>query len=557
MSIFSDILYPKIIPSSDKFEVSFTEKSNNSKSSSTIVSSAEVINLDRASSLETLRNRIQDTRKWQKNAYEYYRLIGDVHYLIGLIADQVSKVNLYVGVNTDTSKVPSSISEVTDETLDSTLKAHALTILNMIENSEGGTSTFLKRIALSLQIAGECFIIEEPVPYWKSSEGQKLYVRSVNEISIEEEKGNKVVKVLSSGDKNSGDSETIPSTNLMIRIWNPDPEYYAKPDSPMLGVLDDCDSYLNLRKTMRVISRSQQSAGILIIPDEFKTTSEIEFEENSINFEDDLEALELSPPKRLEEEVAEALTSPASNESSASTIVPYILRGSAESSDKVRYIDISRKDDDNVSKIKDTLRSILGGLDITPEIANAILSSGFTTDITAQLYKSTVESMIINICNNLSGALLRKHLVEYFGYTPEEVSNIVIWYDPSAITLDPDMSDSADFGITNGTISHSAWRRVHGYPEADAPTDIETALTLLKDKGIISQDATDRTLALSMPSVFNGIEGRALTPDATAFNKEQSKAPEFLLEPSKSSSGKPLLDKDSNDSKVESENTEE
>lgn len=554
MSIFSDILFPRIIPSSNDFEVSFTEKQ---KSSSSITSSAEVINLKRANGLDSLNNRLQETRSWQKNAYEYYRLIGDVHYLIGLIADQVSKVNLYVGVNTDTSKVPSSISEVDDDTVDNTLKAHALTILRMIENAEGGTSTFLKRIALSLQIAGECFIIEEPVPYWKSSSGQRLYVRSVNEISVDDEKGEKVIKVLSSGDTKANDFEPIPNTNLMIRIWNPDPEYYAKPDSPMLGVLDECDSYLNLRKTMRVVSRSQQSAGVLIIPDEFKTASEIEFEENSINFEDDPDAPELSVPKGLEEEIAEALTSPASNESSASTIVPYILRGSAESSDKVRYIDISRRDDDNVGKTKDILRSILGGLDITPEIANAILSSGFTTDITSQLYKSTVESMVINICNNLSGALLRKHLVEHFGHTAEEVANLVVWYDPSAITLDPDMSDSADFGITNGTISHSAWRRVHGYPEADAPTEVETAITLLKDKGIISQDATDRTLALSMPSVFNGIEGRALTPDATAFNKEQSKPPEFLLEPSKSSSDKPLLSKDSSTTEHEQEQEQE
>lgn len=541
MSIFSDILFPRITPSKD-FEVSFTEKQ---KTSNSVTASAEVINLKRANGLEALNNRLRETRSWQKNAYEYYRLIGDVHYLISLIADQVSKVNLYIGVNTDTSKVPSSISEVDNDTVDNTLKANALTILRMIENAEGGTSTFLKRIALSLQIAGECFIIEEPVPYWKSSDKQKLYVRSVNEISIDDEKGEKVIKVFSSGDTKSNDFEVIPSTNLMVRIWNPDPEYYAKPDSPMLGILDDCDSYLNLRKTMRVVSRSQQSAGILVIPDEFKTSAEIAFAEDSINFDDDHDTPELSAPKSLEEEIAEALTSPASNESSASTIVPYILRGTAESSEKIRYIDISRKDDDNTGKIKDILRSILGGLDITPEIANAILSSGFTTDITSQLYKSTVESMIISICNNLSGALLRKHLVEHFGHTAEEVANLVIWYDPSAITLDPDMSDSADFGIENGTISLSAWRRVHGYSEADSPTEIETAITLLKDKGIISQDATDRTLALSMPSVFNGIEGRALTPDATAFNKEQSKPPEFLLEPSKSSSGKPLLDKDS------------
>ena len=512
-------------------------KSSPYSTRSGIQASAETINLSRPSHLREMEERMNASREWQKNAYQYYRLIGDVHYLISLVSDQVSKMNLFVGVVTDTSKVPSPISEVPNETLNASLKADAWTILRMIENAQGGTSTFLRRISSSLQIAGECFIIEEPTPVQDPAKS-RLYVRSINEVSVSAQGKNTVLQIIPTPKASKESYTTVQEDAVAYRIWRPDPEYYSLPDSPLYSVLDDCDSLLNVKKTQRVVSRSQQSSGLLVIPSTFQTRAEQDFEDylNSQDFDDtnDPDGPTLSQPMALEQELLEALTSPISDENSAATIMPFVLRGPAEDSDKVRYIPVSRTDDGTSEKINELLRSILGGLDITPEIANAILSSGYSNDITKQLYRSTIESLTISICHSLTSSFLHRELIK-MGHSVDEVANLVFWYDASAITVDSDLSESSNFGFQNRIISHGAWRRANGYSEADAPTPTEEATLLVRDKGIISQDATDRVLSINFPGIFNGIQGQPSTPDATAFNKSQSKAPDFLVEPSKPS----------------------
>jgi hypothetical protein len=99
---------------------------------------------------------------------------------------------------------------------------------------------------------------------------------------------------------------------------------------------------------------------------------------------------------------------------------------------------------------------------------------------------------------------LRPYLIAN-GYSPEEVKNVCIWYDPSLVATRNDRAADADSGFEKMAVSYDTWRRAHGFSEADAPTPTELALRLIIEKGMITPELTQDMLTAVAPEVMQNV----------------------------------------------------
>lgn len=120
------------------------------------------------------------------------------------------------------------------------------------------------------------------------------------------------------------------------------------------------------------------------------------------------------------------------------------------------------------------------------------------------LYKTHIEPLMLLIADALTVVYLRPYLIAN-GYSPAEVDKVVVWYDPSAIATRNDRAADADLGFDKGAISYDAWRRTHGFTDADAPTPDEVALRMITEKGMISPELTEAVLTAIAPAVLSQV----------------------------------------------------
>ena len=104
---------------------------------------------------------------------------------------------------------------------------------------------------------------------------------------------------------------------------------------------------------------------------------------------------------------------------------------------------------------------------------------------------------------------LRPYLIAN-GYSPEEVKNVCIWYDPSLVATRNDRAADADSGFEKMAVSYDAWRRAHGFSEADAPDPTEFALRLVLQKGMITPELTEAMLATVSPEIMGKIRDESM-----------------------------------------------
>jgi hypothetical protein len=79
----------------------------------------------------------------------------------------------------------------------------------------------------------------------------------------------------------------------------------------------------------------------------------------------------------------------------------------------------------------------------------------------------------------------------------------------------------ADSGYDRGVVSQAAWRRAHGFSDADAPTPNEFALRMLYEKGVITPELTETFLATFAPEVMNEVREQAVAASQTGLTPEQ------------------------------------
>lgn len=454
------------------------------------------------------KRRTGPTTAWQTEAWEYYDAIGEVKFAFNLVANIVSRIRLYPAIAINPSDVPISVDR--HEDIDPLLASAAQNALSQLNSAFGGQPGLLRDAALNLLVTGECHLVQVPARFG-SGVPETWDIRSVDELTYDSNK--RAYMITPRGDSVGGGGGSnlpdgafyLPENAFVGRVWRSHPRYSDDPDSSLKGVLDLCAELLLLNKSFRAIERSRLNAGVLFIPDGFSTaanpdpafTEGDDFEEPTAEEEAD----------QFEEDLIQALITPIEDESSASAVVPLLLRGPTDQGEKIKHITFKREYDETMIKRAQTvLDRILQGLDVPKDSITGLSDVRYSNaiQIDESLYKAHIEPLLLLLSDALTAVYLRP-MLRNLGYDEDVVSQMVVWYDPSSVATRNDRASDADMGYDKGLISGQTWRASRGFTEQDAPTANEVALRMLMDKGTLTPEFYENLFQIVAPEIAQAV----------------------------------------------------
>jgi hypothetical protein len=314
-------------------------------------------------------------------------------------------------------------------------------------------------------------------------------VKSVDELRVNSA-GRIVLKA--SVSTSTAREKVIPKDTPIGRIWRAHPRFSADPDSSMKALRGDCEELLLLSRMIRATTRSRLNAGLLFVPDSLSISARTPGEE------------ETEGEDPFEVELVAAMTQPISDEGSAASVVPLLVRGPAEQGEKIAYIQLSRDSDEAlVNRAERVLERILQGIDVPKDIVTGLANVKYSNAIQIDegLYKAHIEPLALMFCDAITDIYLRP-LLRAAGYETGDVNRIVVWYDPSEVVVRPNRSNDADSGYEKYILSGEAWRAAHGFGDNDAPTEEEITWRMAVEKAIIPEEISQALLMFLMPEVL-------------------------------------------------------
>lgn len=471
-----------------------------------MTAAASPINLSDSRQLQALaRRRAND--QWQQEAWEYFDVIGEIKYAFTLVSNVLSRIRLFAGELTDPSQAPKHASG------DTPGGAAAIAALQRLDSAFGGQPGLLRDSALNLSIVGECYLVQRPgnqalgIPEsWDIRSTDELEINAAGEVFLK-----------TRADATQDSKIKLPPSAYMFRIWRPHPRYSDEPDSSMRGILDACSELLLVNRSMRAVERSRLNAGLLYLPDGLSSASSPDPDVTPGELDDadpgagvyDLD--DATDMDDIEEALIEAMTTPISDESSASAVVPLLLRGPAELGQHLQHIKFERSWDAQITARADKLMDrIMQGLDIPKDIVAGLANVKYTNaqTIDDSLVKSHIEPLAILLCDALTVGYLRP-MLKSSGVSEYELDNYVVWYDATDVTSKPNRTDDASKGYDDYLLSGSAWRREHGFNDTDAPTPTEVALRMMLEKGSLAPELVESMLQVFAPDVMSRVRAAA------------------------------------------------
>lgn len=486
-----------------------------------LTAAAAQVKLDDKSEVEMFKSRrASSVTQWQTEAWEYYDAIGEIKYAFSLVGNVISRVRLYTATIDDPTETPVALKNT--DSIDPQLASAAERALARLDSAYGGQAGLLRDSALNILVAGECYLVQMPARQG-SGLPESWDIRSVDEIKVD---GKGQYVIIPRREQNATKPIPIPKNAFVGRIWRAHPRYTDEPDSSMKGVLDLCSELLLLNRTFRSTARSRLNAGALYLPDGLSVSSA---PDNDYQYADEVDITDQTPEEyedQFEEQLIDAMTTPISDESSASAVVPLIIRGPAELGDKIKQFKFERSFDEAlVARADRVLDRIMQGIDVPKDVVTGLANVKYSNavQIDESLYKAHIEPLLLLISDALTVVYLRPYLLS-LGYDELDVEKLVVWYDPSSISTRNDRAADADMGFDKMAISYEAWRNAHGFSEADAPSPTELAMRMMVNKGMITPELTESLLLAFAPDAINNAKAAAQAASQTPIPPDVQQA---------------------------------
>ncbi len=412
----------------------------------------------------TLRRLIQP---WQYRSFGYYDTLGEIKYAAQFYSRSLSKLRLYAAEEDDSGEL--------EESKDPT----AIEMLNRIRDPGGGRSQLLSQYGRLMFLTGETYLLvsrdldtdEEQWEFLSTDElridGSGTYTRQMApNVGVQS-----FTAPPDDGYEPLADDEAV-----AYRIWRRHPRFSALADSTMHGVLDICEELLLLTQVIRARARSRiAGAGLLLVPNNVgPPPPEVSPDEDPL--EDPFIA-----------DLVEAMTAPISDEGSASSVVPMLVRGEQEALDAVRHLQIV----DPTQLYPETglrmelIRRLGIGLDLPPEILLGLQDSNHWSawQVDEQTWKAHLQPVAQYLVDDLSSAYFRPSLRDA---GVNDWQRFTIAYDPAEVINHPDRTTDAKDLHDRVVIGDEALREAAGFDDDDAPSEEEVARRV----GILTRDAT-------------------------------------------------------------------
>jgi len=446
------------------------------------------------------------TEGWQEDAWDMFSLVGELRFLATTLAMRMSSAKFYVGkLSDDRTQDPEPVED-----------ADLTEILDALGGTESARHQMFTRLGVNLFVAGDGWLVgipsklipkdlrtipekmqqEDPQALGDAGQSTDRLLLTNPTAQVDPDTGQEItpslddflqagtykitdldwrmlslseVALLSSGQVQlklgEHSAEWVncsPDDLFLIRVWRPHPRRSWQADSPTRSSLPVLRQLVGL--TMRTgaeVDSRLAGAGVLVVPTSASRALKVA----------------MGLPEDSEEDpftsaLIEAMLTPIKDRSSASAVVPLVATVPDESAELIRHLSFATPLDEYTGdRVDQSLRRLALGLDAPPEI---LLGTSGTNHWGAWLVQDDVVSTHLKpplalICDALTSQYLWPVLLDQ-GKTPEQIRDLVIWFDVSGLVVRPTASQDALVLHERGVISAEALRKTSGFDESDAPT---------------------------------------------------------------------------------------
>jgi len=457
--------------------------------------SAQRVKLTEPRDVDQIRRRSEVV--WQRRAWEYFDVVGEIKYAFGLLGNVTGRARLYPAFVVDPHQPPVQLQNVED--LPEEFVTACEDVLQRVVSTTGGQTSLLRDAALNLCVAGECYLVQIPERLG-SGEPETWDIKSVDEVIVSPDGK---VRLKQRYDARQSELIELPPTAFVGRIWRGHPRWSQQADSSMIGVLQFCEDLLLFSHAARATAQSRLNAGAMFVPDGLSAAAMPAEPDPALPLVDGTEP-PIEDHDEFEEELIAAMTTPISDQDSAAAVVPLIIRGPAELGEKIQLFKFERSFDPALAERADrALDRIMQGIDVPKDIVTGLANVKYSNavQIDKSLYKAHVEPLLLMICDAITMVYFRQALTA-MEFDEDLVRRATIWYDPSDIVLQANPEELADSGYDRYLISDEAWRRSHGFTEDDKPDGEELARRMIIEKGPLAPELVEAVLQQIAPTLF-------------------------------------------------------
>ncbi len=404
---------------------------------------------------------------WQAEAWELYRSVGELRYYVGWRANSCSRVRFVASeIDPDTGEPTGSIAE------DNSEGQRVVEIVRKIAGGRLGQAQLTRRAAESLTVPGEVWIaILMRTEGNGAHQNQVAKWYAVTRREIEQgPRSNSVTIKLPDGTKHVFDQS---KGDGMFRVWNPDAEDASQPDSPVQACLD---SLREIVRTTRKIKNADNSRllnnGLLFVPSE----ATLPDPQSPVSADKPGDAPLPTPPRRvaasLQRMIVDVAETASKDEDSMAALVPIVAAAPGDHLAKINHLEFGKDLSDTALNTREkAIARLATGLDMSRERLLGLSTGNHWSAwaIDDQDVQVHIKPVMETICHAIYESVLRGMLVD------DEIDpdKYILWYDASALTSDPDLTDEAKDAFDKGTVTGEYLVRTYGLPD-DAMYDFNS-----------------------------------------------------------------------------------
>lgn len=409
------------------------------------------------------------TQKWQERALGFYDSIGAVHFAGQFHSRAFTKLRLFPAVLDENGDV---------QEIDNP-KARA--ILDRLQDPNGGRSSMLGtygRLEFLIGDSRMMMTIEDGQEKWE--------IVSPDELRLEQD-GKSYRRVTAQGGE-ATELEALPDDAfepvegqvLVYRLWRRHPRYSEWADSSMRGILDDCEEYLRLSRTVRSRALSRIAGpGILWIPEEISFPAPEPGADEDMKFD------------AFGDDLTEALTAPMADEESAAAFSPMLVRAKGDMIDKVRLM-LFRDSGElypEAGMRDECIKRIATGVDMPAEVLLGLADANHWSAwvVTDESFTAHIQPACQQLVDDLTSAYFRPACREA-NLTNWE--RMVVGYDPAEVINHPNRGEDAQDAFDRGALDFETYLEAKGFEATNRPTPDEIALMVAVKTGDLSYIVT-------------------------------------------------------------------
>lgn len=407
--------------------------------------------------------------EWQSEAYRHYRICGEARYAANFFANALSRATLHAALATD------------EGDLEPQYTGTAADILADLFKGKAGQAQMLKAIGLHHTIAGECYLVGREVTEAELAESGEQptgptstdvwEIVSVQEMSVT----GSTWQIRRGANRQP---VVLKDTDVVIRIWNPDPADSMAADSPfrsLLPVLTEIE-YLTRHIFAQCTSRLA-GAGLLFLPQGMSFPPPVDADGKALEYKNAADGFMMM--------LADAMLTPIEDPSSPSALIPPVVTVPDDVVDKATLMHFwSELDGKALEMRQDAIRRFALGMDLPPEQVTGMSSNSGTGggnsngvshwgawQIEEATIKMHLEPTLDLVCNALTVAYMRPL---------NKNGNEQVAYSTEKLRLRPDRSKESIILGNLGLLKGSVLVTENGFDVADMPDEEESRMWLIR-----------------------------------------------------------------------------